>query len=111
MKEKPIKQIALGVFGALQGIFGTWWLLAGFAGAFPGTEPGSKDYEEDMWFVPFGWGMMLLWLAVMAVTIILNRKNKANLLSFLIPWFIVTFGYIIVTRILILMSPVMHFRF
>ncbi len=107
---KLVKQIALGVFGFLQGTFGTRWVLAGFAGAFPGTEPGSKDYEEDLFFVPFGWGMMLLWLAVMAVTIILNRKNKANLLIFLIPWLIGTVGIIAVT-FFIMSSSTLSFRF
>lgn len=90
-----VKRTALGIFGALQGIFGSWWLLCGIAGAFPGTEPGTKDYEEDMWFVPFGIGMILIWLAVMAVTVILNRKDWKSLLAFLIPWGVGTAGFIV----------------
>ena len=96
---KLVKRIALGIFGALQGLFGSWWALAGFAGAFPGTEPGTKDYDEDMWFVPFGWGMMLTWVVVMAVTVILNHKRKANLLIFLLPWLIGTVTFFIVTTL------------
>ena len=47
----------------------------------------GKDYEEDMFFVPFGYIMMFAWLVIMITAIILLRKNKANFLSFIIPWF------------------------
>ena len=90
-----MKRIALGIFGVLQGVFGSWWLFGGIAGAFPGTEPGTKDYDEDMWFVPFGVGMILIWLAVMTVTVILNRKDWKSLLAFLLPWGAGTAGLIV----------------
>ena len=90
-----VKRIALGLFGLLQGIFGSWWMIFSIAAMFPESVPGDKDYEEDRWFVPFGVGMLLLWLAVMAVTIVLNRKSTANLLTFLLPWAVGTGGFLL----------------
>ena len=97
MKEHKglIKKVLLGLYGVLQGFFGSWWLLISIAAIFPQSVPGDKDYDEDRWFVPFGFGMLLLWLAVMAVTIFLNRKDKAHLLSFLLPWAVGTGGLLL----------------
>ena len=63
------------------------WQLLGWAFAFPETSPGTKDYVEDMSFVPFGYFIMFAWLAIMITAMILLRKNKANFLSFILPWF------------------------
>ena len=82
-----IKKICLVILGLLQGTFGSYLALLGWAFAFPESSPGTKDYVEDMSFVPFGYFIMFAWLAIMITAMILLRKNKANFLSFILPWF------------------------
>lgn len=83
-----LKKTGLSVLGLLQGTLGSYLALLGLAFAFPESEPGCKDYEEDLYFVPLGFALMLLWLAVMIAAFLFLRKNKANFLSFFIPWLI-----------------------
>lgn len=86
--KKLLKRITISICGLLQGTFGSYFALLGFAIAFPETQQGSKDYEEDIFFVPLGYIIILMWLVVMITAFILLRKNKANLLLFLICWLI-----------------------
>ena len=86
--KNTIKKILLAILGLLQGTLGSYLALLGGAFAFPETSSGAKDYKEDMFLVPFGYMIMIAWLAIMIIAIILLRKNKANLLSFIIPWFV-----------------------
>ena len=69
--------------------------------AFPETSPGTKDYVEDMSFVPFGYFIMFAWLAIMITAMILLRKNKANFLSFIIPWFMGLVGCLTVVFVIL----------
>lgn len=85
--QNAIKKILLAILGLLHGALGSYFALLGWAFAFPETSPGAKDYAEDMLFVPFGYMLMFVWLVIMITAIILLRKKKANLLSFIIPWF------------------------
>ena len=85
--NKVIKKICLVILGLLQGTLGSYLALLGWAFAFPETSPGAKDYVEDMSFVPLGYFIMFAWLAIMITAMILLRKNKANFLSFILPWF------------------------
>lgn len=85
--QNAITKILLAIFGLLQGTLGSYFALLGWAFAFPETSPGAKDYAEDMLFVPFGYMIMFVWLVIMIIAMILLRKNKANLLSFILPWF------------------------
>ena len=39
--------------------------------------------------------MMFVWLVIMIIAIIRLRKNKANLLSFILPWFIGLVGCLV----------------
>ncbi len=101
MKEKSvfvnmIKKAILSILGFLQGTIGSYLALLGYFLAFPETEPGMRDYEEDMSTVPFGYMIILIWIIVMVSAFILLRKNKANLLSFIIPWIIGVIGFAIV---------------
>ncbi len=101
MKEKSIfvnmiKKAILSILGFLQGTIGSYLALLGYFFAFPETEPGMRDYEEDMSTVPFGYMIMLIWIIVMVSAFILLGKNKANLLSFIIPWIIGVIGFAIV---------------
>ena len=75
------------ILGLLQGTLGSYLALLGWAFAFPKTSPGAKDYVKDMSFVPLGYFIMFAWLAIMITAMILLRKNKANFLSFILPWF------------------------
>ena len=90
--QKTIKNIGVIMAGLLQGTLGNYFAILGWAFAFPETEPGMKDYEEDMFFVPFGYIMMLIWTAVMIFAIVKFRKTKMYLVSFLVSWFIGTIG-------------------
>ena len=53
--NNAIKKICLGILGLLQGTLGSYLALLGWVLAFPETSPGTKDYVEDMSFVPFGY--------------------------------------------------------
>ena len=90
-----LKKIGLSIAGLMQGTAGSYFALLGYAFAFPDTEPGMRDYEEDMFFVPWGYVMMLIWVAVMLFIIIALRKNKANMISFILSWFVGLIGCII----------------
>ena len=94
MKD-AFKKIGFSIYGLLQGTLGSYLALLGFAFAFPTSTPDSKDYEEDLFFVPLGYIIMLIWLAVMVTTFIVLRKNKANLLSFLISWLVGLGGFLL----------------
>ena len=93
--QNAIKKILLAIFGLLQGTLGSYLVLLGWTFAFPETSFGARDYEEDMLFVPFGYMIMFVWLVIMIIAIILLRKNKANLLSFIIPWFMGLVGCLV----------------
>ena len=93
------KKVSLAIFGLLQGIIGNYLGLLGLAFAFPQTDPGSKDYDEDMFFVPFGYIMMFTWLVVTISAFMLLRKNKENLLSYVISWIIGFIGFLIVIKL------------
>ena len=90
-----LKRIGVSIFGLLQGTLGSYLALLGFAFAFPESTPDSKDYEEDIFFVPSGYIIMFVWLVVMITAFIFFRKNKANLLSFLIAWLIGVGGFLV----------------
>ena len=94
-----LKKVLLAIFGLLQGTIGNYLGLLGLTFAFPQTAPGSKDYDEDMFFVPFGYIMMFTWLVVTIAAVILLRKNKANLLSYMISWIIGLVGFLIVIKL------------
>ena len=91
----PLKKIGLSLAGIAQGTVGSYFALLGCAFAFPETEPGMKDYEEDMFFVPWGYVMMLIWVVVMVSVIIALRKNKADMITFLLSWFVGLIGCIV----------------
>ncbi len=86
--KNALKKIGFSIFGLLQGTLGSYLALLGVAFAFPESTPGSKDYEEDMFFVPLGYIIMFIWLVVMVTAFLFLRKDKANLMSFLIAWIV-----------------------
>lgn len=86
--KKLITKVGISIFGLLQGTLGSYLALLGFAFAFPESTPDTKDYEEDIFFVPLGYIIMFIWLCIMIATFMFLRKSKANLLSFLIAWLV-----------------------
>ena len=99
--NNAIRKIFLAILGFLQGTLGSYLALLGWAFAFLETSSGAKDYEEDMFFVPFGYIMMFAWLVIMITAIILLRKNKANFLAFIIPWFMGLVGCLTVVFVIL----------
>lgn len=95
--RKALKYIGLSIAGLLQGTLGSYFAVLGLAFAFPETEPGMRDYEEDMFFVPFGYIMMLIWIAVMIFLIIILRKDKANTISFFLAWCVGLIVFLVLT--------------
>ncbi len=98
--KNALKKIGFSIFGLLQGTLGSYFALLGVAFAFPESTPGSKDYEEDMFFVPLGYIIMFIWLVVMVTAFLFLRKDKANLLSFLIAWIVGIGGCLVFTFII-----------
>ena len=80
--NNAIKKILLAILGFLQGTLGSYLALLGWAFAFPETSPGA-------------------WLVIMITAIILLRKNKANFLSFIIPWFMGLVGCLTIVFVMI----------
>lgn len=91
-----LKKAGLSVFGLIQGTIGSYLALLGFAFAFPESTPDSKDYEEDLFFVPLGYIIMFIWLAVMIAAFLFLRKKKADLLSFFIAWLVGVAGFAVI---------------
>lgn len=86
--KRLIERIRIPILGLLAGAVGSFWVLLGAAFAFVETEPGMRDYEEDIALVPFGYFMMITWLIAMIVLIILFRKKKEELTSFTIAYIV-----------------------
>ena len=99
--KNTLKKIGFSIFGLLQGTLGSYLALLGVAFAFPESTPGSKDYEEDMFFVPLGYIIMFIWLVVMVTAFLFLRKDKANLMSFLIAWIVGIGGCLVVFTFII----------
>ena len=93
-----LKKVLLIIFGLLQGTIGNYLGLLGFAFAFPQTDSYSKDYDEDMFLVHWVCHDAYLLIVTIAAVILL-RKNKANLLSYVIPWVIGFIGCLIVIKL------------
>ena len=100
--RKYIKNIFLSIWGLFHGTIGSYTLLLGYAFAFPETEPGMKDYEEDMYFVPLGFIIMIVWIILMLITILKLRKKISNLVVFLASWISGVIGFLIFLMIYIL---------
>ena len=93
--KNAMSKVGISLLGLLQGTVGSYLAILGLAFAFPGTEVGSKDYEEDMFFVPMGFMIMFIWVTVMIIAFIKLHKNKRNLLLFLISWLVGTIAVLI----------------
>ena len=90
--DNKVKRTVISILGLLQGAIGTFFAIVGLAFAFPDSEPGSLEYEDDMSLAHLGYVLMTVWLVVMVYAVIRLRKSRKDLLSFLLFWFIGTCG-------------------
>lgn len=84
-----MKKVLIGLWGILQGLIGTIWNL--FALAFilhPGSSPGTKEWEEDAMFIPVGYIMLIIWLAIMFFCYYKLRKRKTDMIVFSVAWLV-----------------------
>lgn len=77
-----MKKFIIAFLGFLYGIFSTFWGLLGAAFTFPDSSPGSKDYEEDCFFIPLGIIMLLSYIAVTIFSYYKLRKKKSYIIIF-----------------------------
>ena len=55
-----MKKVLISLWGLLYGIIGGFLGILGIAFMFPESSPGSKEYEEDRFFIPIGVIMLLI---------------------------------------------------
>ena len=80
------------VAGILYGYFSFWWLIFSLAFAFPENSLGSRDWEEDVMFIPMGYGMFLFYIGLWIVFWIKKRREKNYFLLFSISTIIMGMG-------------------
>lgn len=80
--KKLMKKFIIAFLGLLQGTFGSYWGLLGIAFTFPESGPGSRDYEEEQFFVPFGVIMLLSLLTEIIFIYYKLRKKKSDIITF-----------------------------
>ena len=84
-----VKKILIGLFGIVQGIIGTLWNMLALAFILhPGSAPGTKDWEEDQMFISVGYAMLVVWLIFMFFSFYKLKKNKKDIIAFLITWLV-----------------------
>lgn len=80
-----LKQIVLPILaGIVYEYLSLWWIGFAVAFAFPGTFPGSRDWKEDMLFIPIGYLMMLVYVLVLGIIIFKCRKKWMELVLFIL---------------------------
>lgn len=85
MKNKILKKILIALHGLFQGFIGLWWSFVGIAFiTHPDSSPGTKDWEEDKDFIPFGYLMILIYLIILAVSFYNFKKEKSDIIAFII---------------------------
>lgn len=81
MKKRSL--VAL-VTGAGYGFISFCWLVLAALFLFPGSSPGSLDWEHDVFLIPVGLILLACYLAVTGLLIVKGRKDKRSALLFLI---------------------------
>ncbi|MGN0384348.1 MAG: hypothetical protein ACI4EX_00500 [Lachnospiraceae bacterium] len=95
-----MKRIVIGLCGIVQGVIGTLWTMLALAFILhPGSGPGTKDWEEDLMFIPVGYAMLVIWLIVMFFSFYKLKKNKTDIIAFLITWLVSTAICIVVITV------------
>lgn len=84
-----MKKGLIGLWGIVQGAIGAVWNMIGLLFILhPDSSPGSKDWEEDVMFIPVGYIMLVIWLIAMFLSYYILRKNKNNVLVFSVAWLV-----------------------
>ena len=95
MKNKILKKILIALHGLFQGFIGLWWSFVGIAFiTHPDSAPGTKDWEEDKDFIPFGYLMILVYLIILAVSFYNFKKEKSDIIAFIISLAVGIAGFI-----------------
>ena len=83
-----MKKTLYGLYGLLQGTIGSYFAILGICFAFPQSAKGTKEYEEDRMFMPFGFIMLAIWLAVMGFTVLKLKRDDdmRSLVTFAAAW-------------------------
>ena len=101
MKNKILKKILIALHGLFQGFIGLWWSFAGIAFiTHPDSSPGTKDWEEDKDFIPFGYLMILIYLIILAVSFYNFKKEKSDIIAFIISLAVGIAGFLIFAFVL-----------
>ena len=96
MKNNIIKKILIALHGIFQGFIGLWWSFVGIAFIIhPDSSPGTKDWEEGKDFIPVGYVMILIYLIILAVSFYIFRKQKPDILTFIISLAVGIAGFVI----------------
>ncbi|MBR1591574.1 MAG: hypothetical protein IJ666_00975 [Ruminococcus sp.] len=85
MFRTGIRKILIALHGLFQGFVGLWWSLVGIVFiTHPDSSPETKDWEEDEMFIPFGYVMILIYLIILAVSFFGFKKEKSDIIIFII---------------------------
>ena len=96
MKNNTIKKILIALHGLFQGFIGLWWSVVGTAFiTHPDSSPGTKDWEEDKMFIPFGYIMILIYLIILTVSFYNFKENKSDVITFIISLAVGIAGFVI----------------
>lgn len=77
-----MKKVLISLWGLLYGIIGGFLGILGIAFMFPESSPGSKEYEEDRFFIPIGVIMLLICLVTAIISYYKLRKSKSDIIIF-----------------------------
>ncbi|MBO5165760.1 MAG: hypothetical protein J6B90_04045 [Lachnospiraceae bacterium] len=77
--KKTILPIILGLG---YGFLSFWWLFWAIVCAFPSSLPGEKEWAEDSFFIPFGYGMLIVYVILNIIFVVIGRKEKMRILLF-----------------------------
>lgn len=83
-----MKKIFLGLGSMVYGFISLYWILFASLAMFPETSPGDKDYGEDVWFAPVGWGMAIIWVAFTVWCLWMLKRKKCNILACILCSFV-----------------------
>lgn len=61
-----------------------WWIVFAIAFAFPSTSPGSREWDEDVLFIPIGYIMMIVYVLVLGIIMFKCRKKWKELVLFIL---------------------------
>lgn len=82
MKQK--RPVLSALSGLVYGFVSFWWVAYSWVFiALPLAERGTKEWEEDAMFIPFGVMGIVLWLALAAFLFVKLKRGKWSLWLFL----------------------------